>query len=377
MIQIDADFESGNIGAWHVKDEGEIEFEIRLDTFSDHYQWFYFRVRGAAGKRIRFRALNAGGASYAEGWKFHRPVIGENQQDWKRIEETDYDGEVYSFTAEIFSDPVYFAYYYPLTTADLDRFLQSLVDSPALERRVLTQSLGGRPVHWLQIAEPDALAPVRHSVWVIGRQHPGEPQGTSCAMGLISMLLSDEPLARDLRKKCVFQIVPDINPDGVAIGNHRTNPRGVNLNRAWKDERPKDAPSIHGFQEEVRKWKAAGRPFDFFFDMHSDEIQRSNVVYAMDGTITDENYQRRQLRLLELWQEEDDDFSATQSSFYPGLDPRLARQWMFLETGAISFTWEMTYHDAPYSSGGDAYIDPPRTFELGCALGRALGRFWK
>ena len=62
---------------------------------------------------------------------------------------------------------------------------------------------------------------------------------------------------------------------------------------------------------------------------------------------------------------------------YPGLDPRLARQWMFLETGSISFTWEMTYHDAPYSSRRDAYIDPPRTFELGCALGRALGRFWK
>jgi hypothetical protein len=50
---------------------------------------------------------------------------------------------------------------------------------------------------------------------------------------------------------------------------------------------------------------------------------------------------------------------------------------MFLETGAISFTWEMTYHNAPYSSHGETYIDPPRTFELGRALGRALGRFWK
>ena len=376
-FQIDADFECGNIGDWEQKDENTIEFNIRTDGNSRHYQWFYFRIRGAAGKRIRFRALNAGGASYADGWRVHKPVLSSDQINWTRILETRYDKKVYSFEVKIESDTAFIAYYYPYTTVDLDRFLEPCSTHPAVHRQELTRTLQDRPVHWLRIAQPEALHPIQHSVWIIGRQHPGEPQGTSCATGLISMLLSDDPSALALQKNVVFQIIPDINPDGVALGHHRTNSGGVNLNRAWKDASPDRSPTIFAFEQEIKKWEKAGHPIDLFIDLHSDEIQRSNVVYGMDPSIASEGYERKQNRFLNLWEEENPDFSVEQSLFNPNMDTRLSRQWMFKETGALSYTWEATYHDAPYSPHGNALMTHQRTFELGTALGRALVKYFK
>lgn len=375
MIRIDAEFESGNVAEAAICAPDRVDLSIRRDAHSEHYQWFHFRIHGAKGQTIQFRILNAGGASYSDGWKVHQPVLSADQMQWERIEHTDYDGAVYSFTAKIESDPAYLAYFYPYTTSDLEQFLESTCDHPAARRRELTRSVQGRPVHWIEVAEPEAYEPVRHSVWIIGRQHPGEPQGTGCAAGLLAMLLGESPEAARLRRQCVFHVIPDINPDGVANGHHRTNAKGFNLNRAWKNPAPEDTPSIYAFQQIVKQWKQ-DRPIDLFIDLHSDEIERANVVYGISEEVTRADYQKRQAKLLGLLQEENSDFSAELSRYYSGLDTRLARQWMFVETGALSYTYEMTYHDAPYSRYDGNPMTPQRVFELGQALGRALTRYF-
>lgn len=38
-----------------------------------------------------------------------------------------------------------------------------------------------------------------------------------------------------LREKCIFYVVPMINPDGVFWGNNRTSLAGVDLNRRWTE----------------------------------------------------------------------------------------------------------------------------------------------
>ncbi len=375
-LQIDADFESGNVDNVRVPEENRVDFDIRADRSSEHYQWFYFRVRGGRGRTIKFQATNGAGAAYSDGWRFHQPVISPDQKSWRRIENTGYDGQVFSFTTRIDSDPAYIAYYHPFTVADLEAYLARLGHHPHLHRKVLTSSVEGRPVHWLQVGAPEALESPEKSVWVIGRQHPGEPQGTCSALGLLSFLLGDSSEAQSLLKSCVFHIVPDINPDGVALGHHRTNALGVNLNRAWALDSPAKAPTIYAFQQALLQWKTDGRTVDVFLDMHSDEIARENVVYAINGEVTSPEYQQLQDKFLSLWQEENPDFSAEKSSAYASLDPRLARQWVYRATGALSYTFEMTYHDAPYSQYEGEYITPERTFELGAAAGRALGRLF-
>ncbi len=52
--------------------------------------------------------------------------------------------------------------------------------------------------------------------------------------GLLDALLDRaDPHARPLLSQAVFYIVPNMNPDGAARGNLRTNAAGANLNREW------------------------------------------------------------------------------------------------------------------------------------------------
>jgi murein tripeptide amidase MpaA len=49
----------------------------------------------------------------------------------------------------------------------------------------------------------------------------------------MDFLLSKEKDSEYLRKNYEFKIIPMMNPDGVAVGNYRTNLMGFDLNRRW------------------------------------------------------------------------------------------------------------------------------------------------
>lgn len=53
-----------------------------------------------------------------------------------------------------------------------------------------------------------------------------------------------ELLAEDAVLACL-QVVPMLNPDGVAIGNYRCNLGGFDLNRVWQQPDPLLHPAIH------------------------------------------------------------------------------------------------------------------------------------
>jgi len=44
--------------------------------------------------------------------------------------------------------------------------------------------------------------------------------------------MSDE--MKEIRRRCIFKIIPMMNPDGVICGNYRTNLGGFDLNRQFK-----------------------------------------------------------------------------------------------------------------------------------------------
>ena len=54
-FSISSGFDAGNIRVLSTDTSGEIwraELEIRRDQESDFYQWFHFRVSGAAGREV-------------------------------------------------------------------------------------------------------------------------------------------------------------------------------------------------------------------------------------------------------------------------------------------------------------------------------------
>jgi len=51
--------------------------------------------------------------------------------------------------------------------------------------------------------------------------HPGETNASWITHGIIEYALSDSIVAKELRNRVIFHIIPMINPDGVVAGNHR------------------------------------------------------------------------------------------------------------------------------------------------------------
>lgn len=63
------------------------------------------------------------------------------------------------------------------------------------------------------------------------------------------MLISSHPVAKVLREYLIIKVIPMLNPDGVFLGNYRSNLLGFDLNRSWDIISPWAHPTIHAVHD--------------------------------------------------------------------------------------------------------------------------------
>ena len=262
-IRISANFDAGAIEVLDCRDPANIRLAIRRDSHADFRQWFHFRLHGAFGQPVVLRFENAGECAYADGWHGYQVVASYDRQQWFRIADTAYDGQVLTCAHTPQADSVWYAYFEPYShERHVDLVARAQVSGARLID--LGSSVEGRDLDLLRIGE---AAPGRRSIWIVARQHPGETMAEWFCEGLIDRLLGAvDPLARRVRELATLYIVPNINPDGALRGNLRTNAAGANLNREWA------APSLERSPEVLHTltaMRASG--CDLFLDIHGDE----------------------------------------------------------------------------------------------------------
>ena len=288
-ITISSAFDSGNIRVVSQNGDGA-DLEIVKDHLSDFYQWFHFRVAGAAGREITLRITNCGGSAYPGGWPDYRACMSVDRDEWVRVADTSYADGVLTIRLTSPSDVVWLAYFAPYSMErhhDLDSSLALL---PGVEYASLGKSLEGQDIDQLTIGE----GPL--SVWLYARQHPGESMAEYWIEGALEKLVDeDDPVARVLRRECTFRIVPNMNPDGSRRGHLRTNAAGVNLNREWHSPSAEKSPEVLCVRDAM---DASG--VDFAMDVHGDEAIPANFLAGFEGipSLTD-----RQLELFKAFSE--------------------------------------------------------------------------
>jgi murein tripeptide amidase MpaA len=103
-----------------------------------------------------------------------------------------------------------------------------------IRRTDLCKTKAGNNVELLIItnftSNQDAIAE-RKCIIVCSRVHPGESNASLIVEGFLEFIVSNEKEAKALRDAYVFKIIPMLNPDGVIVGNYRTNLNGLDLNR--------------------------------------------------------------------------------------------------------------------------------------------------
>ena len=274
-LSVSAAFDGGNILVRDASDPANVRLAIQKDHFSGFYQWFYFRVSGPSGQKVRLIIENASTAAYPFGWKNYQAVVSEDLEDWRRAP-TEYDGTALTIETVLRTGSLYVAYFAPYTSEQHQRLIAKTVQDERARGTILGQTLDGRDLDLITIGEPGRG---KRKLWITARQHPGETMAEWWMEGFLEALLDPESeTAEQLLNKAVFHIVPNMNPDGSARGHLRTNAAGINLNREWSAPTMEKSPEVYLVREKMDEIGC-----DLALDVHGDEALPYNFIAGTEG----------------------------------------------------------------------------------------------
>jgi murein tripeptide amidase MpaA len=337
-LVISSAFDAGNIRVLNQTADGA-DLEIVKDHLSDFYQWFYFRLAGAAGREVTLRITNCAASAYPHGWPDYKACLSIDRDEWVRISQTSYSDGVLTIKLTPPQDPVWIAYFAPYS---MERHHDLVTQTAALEGVAyssLGKSLDGQDIDCLTIGE----GPL--NCWLYARQHPGESMAEWWMEGALEKLTDeDDPVARLLRRECTFRVVPNMNPDGSRRGHLRTNAAGVNLNRGWHAPSAEKSPEVLAVRNAMDETGV-----DFAMDVHGDEAIPANFLAGFEGipSLKDE-----QLRLFKLFSETlerlSPDFQTSQGYEIPApgeANMSMSTTQLAERYGCVSMTLEMPFKD--------------------------------
>lgn len=366
-LHVSSAFDGGNIEVRDRSRPDDLRLAIRPDHGSDHFQWFCFRTVGGRGQDLRMVIENAADASFTTGWKDYRACASYDLEEWFRVPTSYRNGElVIEHRPE--RDACTYAYFAPYS---LERH-RSLIARAAGRAHVsvVGRTVDGRDIDLVRIGEPDTA---RHPCWVIARQHPGETMAEWLAEGLLDRLLDNsDPVTRELRRRAVFYVVPNMNPDGGFRGHLRVNAAGANLNREWADPDPERCPEVFAVRAEMERTGVR-----FFLDVHGDEGLPYNFVVGPSPTLSDvpAAIRKAQERYEEALVVASPDFQTKHG--YPTSrtgkpDLRKATNWVAHTHGALAMTLEQPFKDTKDTPDARYGWSPARCRHLGRACLDAL-----
>lgn len=244
--QFSADHISGSIGRSYPLNPQRTawQFSLRNDnnnaSLPDSFRtWFY--VRGDHLPTQSAMNLSFDRFGFSDPFK---PIYSYDQSNWQYFD--DHETRWHPCTQETLNQcrleltkqfertTVWIARTYPYTPTDLQCFLNKYNGNPYLRTEIIgnTESCGF-PIYKLTIGDRSD-GETKQLVWLHARTHPAETGSSFVLEGLISTLLSNDPLAQSLRENYEFHIVPMHNVDGIVKGNYRTTPSSKNLEAEWR-----------------------------------------------------------------------------------------------------------------------------------------------
>jgi murein tripeptide amidase MpaA len=340
-IAINAAFDSGNIEVLSI-DGASARLRIPKDHQSDFFQWFHFRVTGAAGRELVLKIGDLNASAYPQGWVNYDACVSEDREYWGRAPasfDKGEDGGTLTIRYTPASDVAWFAYFAPYSMERHHDLVAEAAASEGVSYRCLGLTLDGQPLDCLEMGEGGT------QVWLYARQHPGESMAEWWMEGALEVLTDPaDPVGRVLRDKCRLHVVPNCNPDGSRRGHLRTNAAGVNLNREWAEPSAEKSPEVLAIRAAMDE-----SGVDFAMDVHGDEAIAANFLAGFEGIPSwSEALQAKFARYREILARRTPDFQTKKG--YPVAAAGKANLTMSTNQlaerfGACSMTLEMPFKD--------------------------------
>ena len=368
MPKISSNFDAGAISVIDSTDSQNIRLALRGDNAASFSQWFYFRLQGAAYLPCRIRIENAGQSSYPEGWEDYQATASYDRSNWFRVP-TRYEDGVLTIEHTPLAGSVYYAYFEPYSHEQHLNLLGDAQGSGLCQIDDLGSTAQGRDINLLTIGH-QAASDLK--IWIIARQHPGETMAEWFAEGLLSRLLDhQDPTARALLDCATFYIVPNMNPDGAALGNQRTNAAGADLNREWQHPSPERSPEVYAVRQKMHETGV-----DLFLDIHGEETLPYVFAAGCEGNPSyDARLAALEAAFKTALRQASPDFQDEYG--YPKTSPgqanlAIAKSYVGETFGCLSYTLEMPFKDNINLPDDDFGWNGQRSLRLGEAILSAI-----
>ena len=368
MPKISSNFDAGAISVIDSADSQNIRLALRGDNAASFSQWFYFRLQGAAYQPCRIRIENAGQSSYPEGWEDYQATASYDRSNWFRVP-THYEDGVLTIEHTPLAGSVYYAYFEPYSHEQHLNLLGDAQGSGLCQIDDLGSTAQGRDINLLTIGH-QAASDLK--IWIIARQHPGESMAEWFAEGLLSRLLDhQDPTARALLDCATFYIVPNMNPDGAALGNQRTNAAGADLNREWQNPSPERSPEVYAVRQKMHETGV-----DLFLDIHGEEALPYVFAAGCEGNPSyDARLAALEAAFKTALRQASPDFQDEHG--YPETAPgqanlAIAKSYVGETFGCLSYPLEMPFKDNINLPDDDFGWNGQRSLRLGEAILSAI-----
>jgi murein tripeptide amidase MpaA len=190
---------------------------------------------------------------------------------------------------------------------------------------------------------------------------------------LDALLDSGDPQSRALLSQAAFYVVPNMNPDGAARGNLRTNAAGANLNREWVSPSPETSPEVFHVRERLHQTGC-----DLFLDVHGDE--GLPYVFAAGSEMLEgftAEQAAAQQTFIDAFKEASPDFQDQHgypSGKYRADLLKLASKYVGHHFKCVSLTLELPFKDNAERPDPAMGWNGARSAQLGAACLKAIGR---
>lgn len=167
------------------------------------------------------------------------------------------------------------AKFFPYSVTDKNTWLKSLAYHPwHTTTEVIGKSWQDRPIEMATFTNASTPDTNKKRVWIHAGMHSSETPAFFATEGLVEWLRSDDPLANDLMDTTIVNIVPMPNPDGVFLGNYRTNAASINLEEQWSAPYVSAVPEIVALRTRIEQYMGtvaspAGNPISVLLNLHS------------------------------------------------------------------------------------------------------------
>jgi len=368
-IRIDADFPGGNVVVDSIAGDTVTLHQDLRDTAGNWFYW-YFRVRGAAGRTLEFRfsgfhPIGTRGPSLS--------VDGGNTWSWLGTNVV--QGKTFTYAFSPKAREVRFCFAIPYLEDNLKDFLRRHKRSRNLEVETLCETPKRRKVELLRLGRLNGDP--QHCVLLTCRHHACEMTASFSLEGIMDAVLADTNEGRWLRKHVEFYVIPFMDKDGVEEGDQGKNRKPHDHNRDYHGE------SLYASVRAVRDLvvgRLSSRTIAFALDLHCPHIRGPNNehIYFVGGP-EPENWARvgRVARVLEAVQEGPLRYRAADNLPYGQAwnteegPPRSFGRWAASQPNVrVGTTIEI-----PYANVGETTVTAANARAFGHDLARALTNY--